>query len=108
MEVQFKTPNLEEWFVESEAKQKKLPFGTDILNKYKKVINILLTIDNFNQLKLYKGLSLEPMTKEKKRNGQYAVRLNDQYRLHFSLNKASGRTFIWVEEITKHYEKIKS
>lgn len=108
MHVEFKTPSLKAWYVTSEDLLKKLPFGLDILSKYKKAVKILLAVDNLNQLKLYKGLSLEPMIKEKKRNGQYAVRLNDQYRLHFTPEKTPNKVIIWVEEISNHYDKIKS
>ena len=106
MQIKFTTASLEGWYVKPVDQLKKLPFGADILKKYKKAIKILQTVEDLNQLKLYKSLSLEPMVKEKKRNGQYAVRLNDQYRLHFTPDKEAGKVIISVEEITKHYEKI--
>jgi plasmid maintenance system killer protein len=103
MLVSFKHKMLEELYLKDAGKLKKLKFGLDVLLKYKKTIKILQNIDSLHELRSFKGLSLEPMKKEKKRKGQMAVRLNDQYRLIFTLDD-DNKLILWIEEISKHYE----
>lgn len=103
MQLLFKEKSLEALYLKDATKLKKLPFGIDVLKSYKKAIKILQNVDSLNELRKFKGFSFEPMKKEKKRNGQFAIRLNGQYRLHFSPD-SENKLILWIEEISKHYE----
>jgi plasmid maintenance system killer protein len=105
MRLLFKEKSFETLYLTDAKKLKKLPFGIDVLKSYKKTIKIILNVDSLKELKKFKGLSFEPMKKERKGDGRFAVRLNDQYRLHLSL-ESNDDVIVWIEEISKHYEKI--
>ncbi len=105
MHLLFKEKSLEALYLTDAEKLKKLPFGVDVLKSYKKTIKILLNVDSIKELKKFKGLSFEPMKKERKGDGLFAVRLNEQYRLHLRL-ESNDHVIVWIEEISKHYEKI--
>lgn len=65
------------------------------------LVEILLSITKLNELYDFRSLNFEALKRDRK--GQYPIRLNNQYRLLFRINK-NGELEIIIIEISKHYE----
>ena len=107
MKVRFKSKELEYYFVTPlEELKGKLPFQKNVIKQYKKKIQILLAVDSINELILFKSLNFEEL--KGKRKNDYSIRLNNQYRLIFTISSEKNEIIfnvIVINEISKHYEK---
>ncbi len=72
-----------------------------VVKQFQKKINILISITELNELYDFRSLNFEALKGDRK--GQYSIRLNNQYRLLFRINK-NGELEIIIIEISKHYE----
>ena len=103
MKVEFKTGELEHWYLTPlEEIKGKLPFSKDIIKQFKKKVQILTAISSLQQLRQFRGLNFEHLKGD--RVGEYSIRLNDQYRLLFEETAEGELSVILINEISKHYE----
>ena len=106
MKIRFKSEELEYFYTTSLFEIKgKLPVSRDILQQYKKKIQILMSIESLDELTFFRSLHFEPLKGDRK--GEYSIRLNLQYRLIFSIahdNKLLIDILV-IDEISKHYEQ---
>ena len=106
MKIKFKSEELEYFYTTPLSEIKgKLPVSRDILQQYKKKIQILMSIESLDELTFFRSLHFEPLKGDRK--GEYSIRLNLQYRLIFSIAQDS-KLFIdilVIDEISKHYEQ---
>lgn len=72
-----------------------------VVKQFQKKINILISLTELNELYDFRSLNFEALRGDRK--GQYSIRLNNQYRLLFRINK-NGELEIIIIEISKHYE----
>jgi len=104
MKVEFKIYELEV-FYESKTIRGKQKYPREVIKQYKKKVDLLISIDNINELRPYRGLNFEALKGDKK--GKYSIRLNDQYRLIFELVKTKKSqviiNIVLINEISKHY-----
>ncbi|MGM0621881.1 MAG: type II toxin-antitoxin system RelE/ParE family toxin [Bacteroidota bacterium] len=107
MKVRFKSKELEYYFVTPlEELKGKLPFQQNVIKQYKKKIQILITIDSINELIHFKSFNFEKL--KGKRKNDYSIRLNNQYRLIFTVSSEKNEIIfnvVVINEISKHYEK---
>lgn len=80
----------------------KQPFGREIIKQYKKKVQLLISITKLEQLRQFRGLNFEYLKGDRK--GECSIRLNDQYRLLFSIKSDNSIEVILINEISKHYE----
>jgi plasmid maintenance system killer protein len=100
MKVTFATKQLEDWFTgEYSGKQ---PFSGPVLKAYQKAINKLIAAPSTVDLRVNKSLDFHPLTREL--SGKYAIRVNMQYRVVFSINKETNQVdIIDVEQLTDYH-----
>jgi proteic killer suppression protein len=107
VKVRFKSKELEYYFVTPlEEIKGKLPFQHNVIKQYKKKIQILIAIDSIDELILFKSLNFEKL--KGKRKNDYSIRLNNQYRLIFTISSEKNEIIfnvVVINEISKHYEK---
>ena len=102
MEISFRTNELTALYrtgiKELKGKQK-YPLG--VIRKFKERIDILRVASSLNEIRMYgKSFNLEVLKGDRK--GEFSIRLNDQYRLIFIMEKQT--LTIQILEISKHYE----
>lgn len=106
MKIRFKSDELEYYYSTPLSEIKgKLPVSRDILQQYKKKIQILMSIESLDELTFFRSLHFEPLKGDRK--GEYSIRLNLQYRLIFSIAQDSKLLIdiLVIDEISKHYEQ---
>jgi plasmid maintenance system killer protein len=108
MKLRFKTDELEYFYLTPlDNLAGKLPFQKEIITQFKKKIQLLISVDSVDELRLFKSLHFE--TLKGNLTGEYSIRLNIQYRLIFSIEKEDSGDIvievILINEISKHYEK---
>jgi proteic killer suppression protein len=86
MLIKFKNEYLEKLF-KGEPIKGKPKFSDIIVIKFKKAVLILKNFENSVELSKFRGLNFEALKGNK--NGLYSIRVNDAYRLGFSLEKDS-------------------
>lgn len=102
MKVSFRTAYLAELYEKPLSMIRgKHKFPLPIIKQYKKVVSILMRVENLNELKVSKSLNLEALRGN--RQGQMSLRLNIQYRLIIT-KVDNDELSIYIEEISKHYE----
>jgi len=97
--VNFRTRKLEKCFLHS--KQAHREFGDQVGRKYIQRINIIKSINSFDELKRLPGLRCHPLKGD--RAGQYAINLTGFYRLIFTV-EGETLNIAMIEEISKHYD----
>jgi len=105
MKVRFKSDDLEYYYLTPFSEMKgKLPIPNEIILQFKKKIQILISIESINELNSFRSLHFEPL--KGKRQGEYSIRLNLQYRLIFKIEQDNQLVIdlIVIQEISKHYE----
>jgi plasmid maintenance system killer protein len=75
-------------------------WGAKIARQYIARVNLLHAIRNAQDLRNFKALHFHAL--EGARAGQYAIRLDDAWRLIVSFDD-KGMTIVRVEEVSKHY-----
>ena len=85
----------------SELRGKK-SYPYEVINQYKKKVQLLISIQNLEDLKQFRGLNFERLKGNRK--GQYSIRLNNQYRLLLTRITESKVQIVLINEISKHYE----
>ena len=106
MKIRFISEELEYYYTTPLSEIKgKLPVPCEILQQYKKKIQILISIESLEELSFFRSLHFEPLKGE--RSGEYSIRLNLQYRLIFNIEQDNQIVFkvLVIREISKHYGK---
>ena len=98
MEITFKTKKLEKQFLESKFAVK--AYGQEVAKKYIMCINILQSAKSFEELYQIPTLKFHPL--KANREGEYAIKLTDFYRLIIT-NDGGVFDIAKIEEVSKHY-----
>lgn len=79
-------------------------FGQEIIRGFKKHILQMKNAKNSNDLQINKSLHFEKLTGNLQ--GKYSIRVNDAYRIVFSLETEGKRKrieIVFLEELNNHY-----
>ncbi|MCG8310511.1 MAG: type II toxin-antitoxin system RelE/ParE family toxin [Cytophagales bacterium] len=102
MKVFFETKELASLYkADPERLRGKQRIPVTVVKQYQKKVNVLISINELKELYNFRSLNFEALKGDRK--GQYSIRLNEQYRLLFRINK-NGELELMIIEISKHYE----
>jgi len=104
MLVKFQNDYLEKLFT-GEPLKGKPKFSEVVVTKFKKCVLILKNVENSVELSKFRGLNFEALKGDKK--GIYSIRVDDGYRLEFSLDRdiIQVTEIAIIEELSNHYKK---
>ena len=105
MVVTFNEEYLENLYTKGQTGLKKLRFQPQIVRGYQKVIKILINAGKKEDLFPFKSLHFEALHNDK--DGLFSVRVNDQYRVEFTLTEIENEQVITVcniMELSNHYK----
>lgn len=105
MIVSFGEAYLKELYEQGKAKDKKHRFQPQIVQKYIKVVNMMIAQKDVMGLTKYGSLHYEHLHGDKE--GLSSVRVNDQYRIEFQEIFQDGQTFATIcniVELSNHYK----
>lgn len=105
MEIEFDKKYLRELYETGKTTDKKYCFQPQIVKKYQTRIAILESAERIEDLFTINSLHYEVLKGEKK--GISSIRVNDQYRLEFSVSQVASETIITIcniLELSKHYK----
>lgn len=105
MIVTFEKKYLQELYEKGKSSDKKHRFQPDIVRRYIDRINILKNNDSIESLFLIKSLHYEVLRGDKA--GISSIRVNDQYRIEFSVAKEGKEPLITIcniLELSNHYK----
>ncbi|MBO0935618.1 type II toxin-antitoxin system RelE/ParE family toxin [Fibrella sp. HMF5335] len=100
MEITFANNQLKDWVtMEYEGRQ---PFAEPVLKAYRKTIAKLEAAASTTALRQNKSLDFHPLKRDLV--GKYAVRVNMQYRVVFSIDKQTGAAeILHIEQLTDYH-----
>lgn len=87
MKIEYDKEYLRELHLTGQCKSKKYRFPPQVVANYIKRVDTLENIDAVEDLYPFKSLGFEALSGDKK--GTYSIRINDQYRLEFTLHVES-------------------
>ena len=105
MIVTFEKKYLQELYEKGKSSDKKHRFQPDIVRRYIDRINILKNKDSAESLFTIKSLHYEVLKGD--RAGISSIRVNDQYRIEFSVSKEGNEPLITIcniLELSNHYK----
>ena len=105
MIVTFEKKYLQELYEKGKSSDKKHRFQPDIVRRYIDRINILKNKDSVESLFTIKSLHYEALKGD--RAGISSIRVNDQYRIEFSVSKEGNEPLIKIcniLELSNHYK----
>lgn len=105
MVVTFNEEYLENLYTKGQTGLKKLRFQPQIVRGYQKVIKILINAGRKEDLFPFKSLHFEALHNDKE--GLFSVKVNDQYRVEFTLTEIENEQVITVcniMELSNHYK----
>ena len=105
MVVTFNEEYLENLYTKGQTGLKKLRFQPQIVRGYQKVVKILIQAGRKEDLFPFKSLHFEALHNDKE--GLFSVRVNDQYRVEFTLTEIENEQVITVcniMELSNHYK----
>ena len=106
MIVTFEKAYLQELYEDGKAKGKKHRYQPEIVKGYKNCINLMRRVADADALKKYNGLNFEPLKGDKA--GTFSIRVNDKYRIEFTVTDNGGDPIVVVcniLELSNHYKK---
>lgn len=104
MIVVFQQAYLRELFETGRTSDKKHRFQPEIVKRYQKRIELLLAISSAEALYKFNSLNFEALTGDK--DGRYSIRVNNKYRIEFTLdtdNENSTISICNIIELSNHY-----
>lgn len=105
MIVVFEQIYLRELFETGATSDKKHRFQPDIVRRYQKRIEMLQAAPSAETLYKFNSLNFEALTGDKA--GRYSIRVNQKYRIEFTLATDSDRPMITIcniVELSNHYD----
>jgi proteic killer suppression protein len=105
MVVTFNEEYLENLYTKGQTGLKKIRFQPQIVRGYQKVIKILINAGRKEDLFPFKSLHFEALHNDKE--GLFSVRINDQYRVEFTLTEMENGQVVTVcniMELSNHYK----
>ena len=105
MEIRFEKEYLQELYETGKTTDKKHRFQPQVVAKYRKTIDILESVAALEDLYKFNSLHYEVLHGDKK--GISTVRVNDQYRIEFTVNKIVSEivvTICNIIELSNHYK----
>ncbi len=102
MDIQFEKDYLRELFYEGTTRDKHHRFQPGIVKKYVRVVNILDSVKNVEELYRFRALHYEKLIGDKA--GLESVRVNDQYRIEFKSTAKEEITICNIIELSNHYQ----
>lgn len=97
MRFRLKTPELELLFYTGQSRN--LPIG--VVKAFIKAIRVIDAAQDERDLRAAKGKRMEKLSGS--REGQYSLRLNDQYRLVFTIEKDMEGNYLIIIEIVDYH-----
>lgn len=105
MEIEFDKKYLRELYETGKTSEKKYRFQPQIVKKYQTRIAILENADRIEDLFPINSLKYEVLKGDK--NGISSIRVNNQYRIEFSVSQVASETIITIcniLELSNHYK----
>lgn len=105
MVVYFEHEYLRELFEKGCASDKKYRFQPDIVKRYQKRIATLMAVPSPESLYKFNSLNFEALEGDKA--GRFSIRVNDKYRVEFTLNSDKEHpqiTICNIVELSNHYD----
>jgi proteic killer suppression protein len=105
MIVTFEEAYLKELYEYGKASDKKHRFQPDIVKRYKDRIRFLMAASSKEELYPIKSLHFEALQGNKQ--GKFSVRVNQQYRIEFTLDENTEQpvlTICNITDLSNHYD----
>lgn len=105
MLVTFEKKYLQELYETGKTSEKKYRFQPEIVAKYARCIDVLISAKGTEALYAVKSLNYEKLKGDKK--GISSIRVNQQYRIEFTVNEVQSETIVTVcniLELSNHYK----
>ena len=105
MVVIFEQTYLRELFETGRTSDKKHHFQPDIVKRYQKRIEMLQAVPSAETLYQFNSLNFEALTGDKA--GRYSIRVNNKYRIEFTLSSDHEKPMITIcniIELSNHYD----
>lgn len=105
MLVTFGETYLQELFESGKSSDKKHRFQPQIIKLYQKRVEMLVSVPRPETLYQFNSLHYEALKGDK--IGKFSIRVNDQYRVEFTLNADSEQPLITIcniTELSNHYD----
>lgn len=103
MKIYFNNKYLEE--LAQSMPKGKMRYSLEVITMYRKKLVILGNVRNSSELRMFKSLHFERLTGDKL--GLYSIRVNEKYRLEFSLDKKGDMVIeeiVIIEDLSNHYK----
>ena len=105
MDIRFEKEYLRELYEKGKAKEKRYRFQPQVVNKYRKTIDLLESVSQIEDLYKSHSLNYEVLKGDKK--GISSVRVNNQYRIEFTVTQVVSEVVITIcniLELSNHYK----
>ncbi|MDR1918131.1 MAG: type II toxin-antitoxin system RelE/ParE family toxin [Tannerellaceae bacterium] len=105
MDIVFEKEYLRELYETGKTTGKKYRFQPQVAEKYRKTVDLLESATSIEDLFFINSLHYEVLKGDKK--GISSVRVNNQYRIEFTVSKEESETIITVcniKELSNHYK----
>lgn len=105
MIVTFEVEPLRELYEKGKSSNRKFRFQPDIVRRYQKAISFLIAASSIEALWQIRSLNYEVLKGDKV--GRSSVRVNDQYRIEFSVTQTEEEpilTICNILELSNHYK----
>ncbi|MDR1882280.1 MAG: type II toxin-antitoxin system RelE/ParE family toxin [Prevotella sp.] len=105
MEIKFDKKYLKELYDTGKTTDKKYRFQPQVVQKYRKTLDILESVTVVEDLFRYNGLRYKALHDDKE--GLESVRVNDRYRIEFKTTKVVSETVVTIcniIELSNHYK----
>lgn len=94
MVIIFEQEYLRELFETGRTSDKKHRFQPDIVKRYQKRIEMLMAAPSAETLYQFNSLNFEVLTGD--RSGRYSIRVNNKYRIEFTLHTDNDKPMITI------------
>lgn len=101
MIVLFEEIYLKELFEEGKCSDKKHRYQPDVIKRYRKRVETLMSVPKPESLYAFNSLNFEALKGDK--SGRFSIRVNNQYRIEFLLIE-DELTICNIVELSNHYK----
>lgn len=106
MIVEFAKEYLRDLYTKGSSSDKKHRYQPDIIRRYKRGVDYLKWATRVEDLFRINSLNIEALKGDK--SGRYSIRVNNQYRIEFTMTETSDASVVMticnIVELSKHYE----